>query len=337
MKLTRVLPLLLVFCVVLASSFVAGSAAPVQIWFVPLTWNLKDSNLKESGPKIEYTKHDFPALLQPGSAWQNAASHVTVVEMPGNVVWSYPDLPGLIAFLQAHHFKVAFSDGMLFTGGTCGKGIEGMSQDPDANRESIVIAQKWKAAGGSLDYVVMDGPLYYGTRYAKDCHYSMPEVARRVGATLAGIRNSFPDVRVVDAEGPAEYPDSVWLADMADWFKEFQRVTGRPIEAVELDLHWSDMRPGQTFQTTAQRSSDYFHKLGVRTGLIINADAGPNTTDAEWMDANREHISAAAKGGLGLDFIALNQWQNHPTLNLPETDPNAYTSLIDFAVAQTWK
>jgi hypothetical protein len=204
------------------------------------------------------------------------------------------------------------------------------------NRETVVIAQKWKAAGGSFDYVVMDGPLYYGTRYAKDCHFSMPEVAKRAGATLAGMRNYFPDIHVVDAEGPAEYPDDVWLPDMAAWFKEFKQVTGKPIEAVTLDLHWADRRPGQNFQTTARRSSAYFRPLGVKTGLVINADTNPAMTDTQWMNDNREHVREAAAADLGLDFVLINSWQNHPSRNLPVSDPSAYTSLIDY-VAQNWK
>jgi hypothetical protein len=54
------------------------------------------------------------------------------------------------------------------------------------------------------------------------------------------------------------------------------------------------------------------------------------------MDANRQHIRDAAAAGLGLDHIEIDSWQNHPRLNLPENDPTAYSSLINYA-AQTWK
>jgi hypothetical protein len=36
-----------------------------------------------------------------------------------------------------------------------------------------------------------------------------------------------------------------------------------------------------------------------------------------------------------LDFIVINSWIKYPTLNLPESNPSAYTSLVDFA-AHLW-
>jgi hypothetical protein len=87
---------------------------------------------------------------------------------------------------------------------------------------------------------------------------------------------------------------------------------------------------------TARRAGALFHQLGVRTGLIINADNAPGMTDAAWMDANRQHIRDAT-ANLGLDYIEIDSWQNHPQLNLPETDPVAYSSLINYAFGQTWK
>jgi len=331
-KFVRPLAIIWIWLIVLSSVGVAeSSAAPLQIWFNPMTWDLDDP-----GHKIEYTEHDFPAMLQPNAPWQTALSRIAVLKLPGNIAWSYPDLSALVSFINTHHLKVAFEDGMLFTGGTCGKGIEGMSQDPSDNHESVGIAQKWKAAGGSLDYVVMDAPFFYGHYYAQDCRYPIPEVARRVGATLAGMRASFPNIHVIDAEGPGKVPNDQWLPDMATWFNVFRQTTDQPIEGVSLDLHWSDLRPGQTLPDTARRATAYFHQLGVRSGLIINADSTPDMSDAQWMEENRRHIRDAAAAKLGLDFVVINSWQGHPQRNLPETDPTAYTSLINYA-AQVWK
>jgi hypothetical protein len=141
---------------------------------------------------------------------------------------------------------------------------------------------------------------------------------------------------VVDAEGPGEFPNDQWLSEMAAWFAAFRQATGLPIEAVALDLHWRDIRPGQTFEETTRRAVASFRPAGVRSGIIINAENRPGMTDAAWMEANRAHIRAVAAANLGLDFITINTWQGHPTRNLPETDPTSYTSLIDYA-AQTWK
>jgi hypothetical protein len=225
---------------------------------------------------------------------------------------------------------------MLFNGGTCGIGIEGMSKDADKNRETVALAKKWKAAGGRWDYIVMDGPLYFGFHYAKDCHYSMQEVANKAAATLKGVMEYFPDIHVADAEGPGEFPNSQWLSEMQDWFKTFREASGKPIEAVTLDLHWKDRRPGQNFQDTTQRATQLFHTLGVRSGLVVNAESNPMMTDETWMDDNRRNARAAAAADLNLDFVLINSWHGHPSHNLPETDPEAYTSLIDY-VCKLWE
>ena len=305
-----------------------GLSHPPAIWFSPLTWEIS----KVTG-WIDYSPHDFPELLHPDAPWHHAASHIEVVSLPHNVVWSYPDRSAVVRFYQDHRFKAAFLFGMLFNDGSCPKGIEGMSQDLDINRESVVVAKLWKEAGGKLDYVIMDAPLGYGHFLEPRCQLPISEVARRVAATLNGIRVYFPDVRVVDAEGPARLSNPEWLAMMASWMGEFRHFTGIPIDAVALDLHWRDMREGNSWQATSRESSAFFHERGVRAGLFINDDhSGLEITDTAWMDANRGHISAVARGGgLGLDFVLINGWMGHPQNNLPEDDPLAYTSLVDYS------
>jgi hypothetical protein len=297
----------------------------IEIWFAPLTWDVKPS-----GEGIEYTKYDFPKLLKSDDSWRVAASRIAVISLPGNVAWSYPDLPSLIAFIRRHRFKVAFISGMLFSGGSCGNNVEGISKDDDANRETINIARIWREAGGALDYVVMDSPFYFGHYYAKDCSYSTSEVANRAAATLKGVTYYFPNVKIVDAEGPGAITDDIWLTDMKSWFVSFNRASGYPIDAVALDLHWTDLRKGFTWIRTTRRASREFHSLGIKTGLFINAENRTDITDAEWMGANRQHIIEAASGNLSVDFAFIAEWHGHPQRNLPETDQLGYTSLIDF-------
>jgi hypothetical protein len=298
-----------------------------KIWFTPLSWVISGST-----HKIDYSDHDFPNLLKADAPWTEAASRISVLTLPGNVVWSYPDRPTLVRFFHDHAFKTAFSFGMLFDDGLCQKRVEGISQDHDFNHESVTIARLWKEAGGTLDYVVMDAPLGYGHFLEATCGHSIEDVARRATATLKGIRAYFPNAQVVDAEGPGRLPNSDWLSMMDEWLNVFEQKAGHPIDAIALDLHWTDLRAGNSWQDTCQRSAANFHKHGVQTGLIVNDDQhGPGVTDATWMDANRRHITDVANlGGLGLDFLAINGWTGHPRNNLPENDPLAYSSLVDF-------
>jgi hypothetical protein len=314
----------LAVCVTAALWPVLAARGPVQIWFAPLT----ESPSGGHGPI--YTEHDFPALMQPNAPWQTAASRVSVLLMPGNVVWSYPDIPTLVRFLHSRPWKVALGVGVLFDGGQC-KGQEAISHDPDMNREAVHIAQMWKADGGPLDYIVMDSPLWFGHFEPSGCRFTTEEAARRASITLREMFARFPDAQLVDAEGPGWLPLEQWLPEMAAFRAALRAGTGHSMDAVTLDLHWQDPRVPLSWEETARRSAEYFHRLGMRTGQVISAPGGPRTPLPAWMEAVRQNLFRATRPQIGLDYIMINQWQGVPRLNLPENDPNAYTSLIDTA------
>ena len=294
-----------------------------RIWFTPLTWNITPQH------RLAYTGYDFPALLKPNAPWQKALSRISVLRLPANVVATYPDLPSLIHFIDEHHLKLGLGFGTMFGGGTC-SGVEGFSRDSGFNHEAVELARLWKRAGGKLDYVVMDSPLAFGHYYNKDCHFSIAEIARRSGATMRALLTYFPNAIVVDAEGPGRVSDDIWLRDMAAWLPAFRMQSGHTIDSIMLDLHWHDLRPGDSWQNTTRRSVAYFGHLGLQIGLIVDADGGPGVTDEDWMAANLTHIHDIAHGdGFGLDYVAVDQWMHHVHHNLPESDPHAYTSLVN--------
>jgi hypothetical protein len=307
------------------------SGARPEIWFDPLTWKIKPNR-----EGIEYDSYDFAAFLKPDAAWSKAAAHTAVVGLPANVAWSYPNMSEIVAFYRSHRVKASLSFGLLFDDGDPHyKGIEGISQDVSVNLEAVKIAQLWKKAGAPLDYIIMDSPSYFGHFYPGGPHWPLEEVARRTAATLAGIRTHYPDSKIIEAVGPGVEKDEIWLPAMDAWFKAFRQATGVSIQAVILDLHWIDLRPGYDWITTARRARAYFAARGVRTGLIINDDqAGPGVTDASFLAANRRHLHEAIETCAAGDFISIAQWMGHPQRNLPETDPEAYTSLINDAFSE---
>ena len=304
-----------------------AAGGPAQIWFTPLTWNPGPE-----GHHFDYSEHDFPALLRPDAPWQTAASRVAVFGVPAVVVLTYPDIPGLLASLRAHRWQVSIGFGVLFDGGQCTR-EEGISKDPDINRGSVRVARTWRQDGGSLDYIIMDSPLWFGHYEPTGCRFTTAEVARRAGVTLRAILEQFPNARIVDAEGPGPLPMAQWLPEVAAFRAAVGAAAGRPMDFITLDLHWHDPRMPQSWQDTARGAAAYLHKVGMSVGLIVNAPGGPGMTLPVWMEANREHLREAARGRLGLDYVAINQWQGVARLNLPENDPNAYTSLIDEAFA----
>jgi hypothetical protein len=317
----------------MSAAFTPSMAASqnMEIWFGPRTWNIKPS-----GKGIEYTLHDFREFLAPGAPWARAESRLSVISLPGNVVWSYPDRQSIVAFFNRTKLKVAFGSGMLFNGGKCGVGFEGMSKDPDFNHETVKIAELWKQAGGRLDYIMMDSPYYFGNIAEGGCRYTIQEVARRVAATLHGVFHYYPNAKIIDAEGPGFTPNDLWLKGMDEFLADFSVATGRSMYAVAMDLHWKDVRPNETWIKTARKAIAFFHPLGLRVGLFIDADGTPQnlSSDAAWMQENRLHLMEAAQAHLDLDFESIESWTNVPKFNLPEDSPIAFTSLVNFAYDQ---
>lgn len=322
---------LLLAAIALALPLLAQAAQVKQpdIWFDPLTHN-RDPN----GKGLQYTEHDLPALMQPGAPWQKTDSHIAVLGMPANVVRSYPDLPQLVKFVAAHKWKFMLGLSVEYAGDLCPRAYEGVTRNTDYAHEAVNMVQMWKAAGGRLDYVSMDSPFHFTHYHTPKCHLEIEESAKRAATTMRMVFAEYPNVKVMTAEGPSHLANQLWLNDMATWIGVFNKETGHKIDAVALDLHWHDIRPGNSWQETTRECAAFFHKMGIATGLFINADGGKNypMTDAEWMDLTRSHLREALASNLGEDFIDIAQWHRHVKYNLPESDPSSWTSMSALAV-----
>jgi hypothetical protein len=306
---------------------VLAARGPVQIWFAPLAFTAGGGH----GPN--YAAYDLPAMMLPNAPWQTAASRVSVFSMPATMVWSYPDIPTLVRFLHSRPWKVSIGFGVLFDGGQCPAPQEGISHDPDVNREAVKVARMWKQDGGSLDYIIMDSPLWFGHYQENGCRFPTAEVARRASLALRSILEQFPNAQIVDAEGPGSLPLEQWLPQVAALRADIRADTGHSMDYITLDLHWHDPRMPLSWEETARRSAAYFHRLGMNVGQVISAPGGPQTPLPEWMNAVRQNLHIATRPQVGLDYVMINQWQHVARFNLPESDPNAYTSLIDAAWA----
>ena len=109
-----------------------------------------------------------------------------------------------------------------------------------------------------------------------------------------------------------------------------------------MDMHWYDVwHTGYNLVDASREITDYLHSRGVKAGLIIDADDDfvvtgnaktrqPITAEG-FMQANRDHMRLVHDAGLPLDFIVIDSWMKYPKWNLPESDPNAFASLVNFA------
>jgi len=62
-----------------------------------------------------------------------------------------------------------------------------------------------------------------------------------------------------------------------------------------------------------------------------SSDPRKDMTNSYWMAAVRKHIDLIKQHAIPLDAIDFASWMKFPQRNLPESDPEAWTSLINYA------
>jgi hypothetical protein len=198
--------------------------------------------------------------------------------------------------------------------------------------EVVAAVRKWKKAGGRLDIIVMDSPLYFGFfKAARYCHFSVEEVAARSAATLAEIRKIYPAIEVADADGPGETPVADWLPVLGTFIDDFERSSGARLDDFAMDLHWSDTwKTGYNWPQAAAATAQFLRRKHVSPGMYINTH-GHETDDREWIAGAEGHAAEIAGLHLDLDFVVVSSWSRLPEHNLPETDPTTLTSLVLYA------
>jgi hypothetical protein len=322
-----------------------------QIWFSAL-----QDRYDPASQSVTWNYYDFPAMLSPDAPWQEAAHRLDMMGFNTNHAAEgfsrngMPSLSAIKAMITRLGVKVSGGGSVVYTDGLCkGAGVEGMTSDNDYAHEVVSTTERWHAAGLPLNYVGMDGPYYFGFIYMQDkCHFTIEEVARRAANTMKKIRDLYPNIMVVDAEGPGKDLPAGWLPGYHRFLAAFRKEYGAPIDCLDMDLHWTDTwNTGYRWTIAATQIANDIHKQGLKVSLIIDADdtkwdpdvAPPDSktdpriamTEDYWMKAVRKHIDLVKQNAIPLDAIDLASWMKFPRKNLPETDPQAWTSVINYA------
>jgi hypothetical protein len=281
--------------------------------------------------------HDLPTVLSSPLEWTDTRGIISTFELPGNLVWSYPEAPGggalstVVLWVSNHPTKkLNFGSGFVANGGLCGVGLEGESTDPVYNVETGNIARLWQQAGGRLDYFTMDGPLYYARVPSSQggCGYTIQQAAEKTSATMQVVLSYFPDIKFIDADGPGSEATAQWLADMQA-FHAALAALGTPVYATELDVGWSTLN-GQTYSQVVSQAVPFLHLLGEHVGLFLDADGNAATMadDQTWLAQYAINAQTIANGHFGEDWIAAESWVGLPHNNLPETSPVGFASVV---------
>jgi hypothetical protein len=288
-----------------------------EVWFAP------PDNLPR-GNKIG--NEDFPHLFDNNPAWSVKTDVFVVSPMMGSTISPVPMLHNINAFLVQRHIALAVGIGAAQTDnvnpvpGECGFGVEGMTR-PKRNASDF---KRLKDLGIDVEYVTMDEPLtfahYYNQRAA--CHYTIQDTARRVAASLAEIRQYYPNVKVVDYEAPTITSAQQWNADYPLWLSAYKQATGMPLDAVVFDFDWR-----QPWLDWVKPSIAITHRNGVRAGIFLDG-TGPGTSDADSIASRKQNALSVDQSKLPLDLVVIANWTPHPSRNLPESDPETLTSFL---------
>jgi hypothetical protein len=264
---------------------------------------------------------DFMSLFSPDAPWQGAARHIRVFKLYGEwVVGSATDaqLKQVVSDLQRRGIALAIEGGPLEAAG-CGTGVEGFARAQWAR-----IASRIAAAGGTIDYIDMDEPYYFGHFFggSQACRWSSEIIARQLASFINEIHQQFPNALIGDAEPLAAPAD----ADAyMKWMQLFTDVTGLRLAHLHIDVDWRRRMWPQEVKSI----EDYGRSLGIPVGIIYTGNSADHS-DRIWLSNSGERVKRYELGVNGRpEHVLFQSWHDKPDHLLPETAEFTFTHFID--------
>jgi hypothetical protein len=263
-------------------------------------------------------------LFEPDGPWTQAASHIQVFGVYGQLMrsGSDSDLSAIFGWLESHRIALALETGLIHPRTTCRR-TEGFDDDQGA------MAQRIQRLGGDLRYVVADEPVYFGHDNDEPgaCNIPFPELAQDAATSARAFQSVFPKVEILVNEPISNFKAGDWPDHIGQFLTAFREAYGQPIAAVRIDIDWP--RP---WQERALTVTNYLQRTAVPIGVIYNGSADAKT-DADWIAGAREHYRdyESLVGTVPRQAI-FQSWLPRPTHLLPESSASAFTHLIiDYA------
>ena len=272
---------------------------------------------------------DFWQMFAPNAPWQSAKRHVAVFGIDQNLVTNGPadKLRQFYAYLKENHIALAIGIGMLTWSDQCGKHVEGYVPPGGSD----YVAKRIKSLGGELAYIGIDEAFWFGRYYsgANACHASVDTLAADVAANFKVYQAIFPNVRLGDVEplGPppgGDRPGSSWAQTTQAWIDALQAKSETKLAFIHEDI--TDWRRPLSEYLPAVSDLAKTNHIPFAPIFIAASGDGP---DAAWIASAERNIDVVRALHLSPPgHLVFATWHVHPTKNLPENSPDAFTHLI---------
>jgi hypothetical protein len=287
------------------------SAAP-ELWVTATSQPIKIQ------PSRASIRTDAVDQWKPDAAWPMVAAHTRVAKLiAGNIEnTQLTDLKAVIDEIRRRNMALALEIGPLVRTPACGPPTESYGRAG----ETEAILQRIRSVGGTLDYVAMDEPFYYGHVDPGGCRLPSAEIARQVAASVASMRRIFPNLKVGDIE--VVEADRARVAELVQWADDYREASGDRLSFLHADVAWSDLAMRNLPPLAAG-----LRQRQVPFGIIYNGDADVGD-DVGWMQSALDHV-AEIETALGVhpDAAIFQTWTRSPTRVLPEGQPGTLMSV----------
>jgi hypothetical protein len=275
-----------------------------------------------------WQKSDYMDLFLPDAQWPQVASHLTEIRLTKRFVLEAPDamLAAVVHDLARRHVAIAMQMSPLRASRECGLGIEGYGPKDDAGR----AAERLRAAGGVLDAVVMDEPVWFGHFFHgrnghAACQLPINEMAQQAAVKIAQLRAVFPKVRVGEVEPVGDkVPVREFDQALVEWLTALRAATGTPPAFLQADVLWA--RPG--WEDALRSFVAVAAQQGLPLGIIYNGSRS-DESDAAWTaSAHRNFLAVENRLGITPAIAAFESWTEYPVHLLPEAREDTQTGVV---------
>jgi hypothetical protein len=285
-------------------------------------------------------------LFTPEAPWRQAASHTKVFLLYGSYLSRAPqeEVTRIVADLKRRGIPIALAVGVMNVGPRatnppCG-GL-GMVEGYGIPKLARMQSEKIKAAGGTISYIAMDEPLWFGHYFngrnggQPGCHSSAAQIVELIKEPLAVYAEEFPGIVVGDTEPTNIAEQSHWEEDLAAWASGFRAQYGRPLAFTHLDIPFN--RPGEEgYAVSFYHQVERLKQQGLIGAIGIIYDGTPkDSSDEAWVEDAKQHIQLLEdKYGLHPDQALIQSWQSYPQHVLPESSAGSLAGLVNYYAAR---